>query len=222
MSTRPCEQCGGVFSVDPRKPLQKYCGRACWRVSRLRQVTLACQRCGKAFSIYQARGDAKFCSWECRKDQVKRECPACGQHFEARASAKRLTCSRSCLLRLRAREGRSPRQGQPKRPGEVEKIAVGLERHYAGRPEIHWNYKGGPGAPRGPSWNRQRRLARDRDGHACRLCGRTAESIGRNIPVHHIKPFREFGDAESANHLDNLVCLCQSCHMKVEHGTATL
>jgi predicted HNH restriction endonuclease len=36
------------------------------------------------------------------------------------------------------------------------------------------------------------------------------------LPVHHIKPFREFDHPEEANKPENLIGLCQSCHMKRE------
>jgi predicted HNH restriction endonuclease len=34
--------------------------------------------------------------------------------------------------------------------------------------------------------------------------------------VHHIRPFREFRDSAEANQRENLIGLCQSCHMKTE------
>lgn len=72
---------------------------------------------------------------------------------------------------------------------------------------------GGPQTYRGRSWRKARLLAVKRDKGVCQHCGKV---VGDSIPVHHIQPYREFETPEAANTLDNLVCLCQSCHMKRE------
>ncbi len=72
---------------------------------------------------------------------------------------------------------------------------------------------GGKQTYRGRTWHAARLLAIERDKGTCRLCGRI---IGNSIPVHHVRPFRDFPTTEAANSLDNLICLCQSCHMKQE------
>ena len=59
----------------------------------------------------------------------------------------------------------------------------------------------------GLSWKVQRRLAWERDKFECQHCG---EKKNRKPDVHHIKPWMN-----SLSHaLDNLICLCQSCHLK--------
>jgi DEAD/DEAH box helicase domain-containing protein len=75
---------------------------------------------------------------------------------------------------------------------------------------------------RGPNWDAQRNLARDRDAHRCRHCG-APERPNRTHDVHHIEPFRTFGYVRGkneayleANRLENLVTLCPSCHSRVE------
>lgn len=66
----------------------------------------------------------------------------------------------------------------------------------------------------GPSWPRQRDLARARDGYRCQVC--TAPEQGRAHHVHHKTPFRSFANPEQANQLSNLVTLCPSCHRQAE------
>jgi DEAD/DEAH box helicase domain-containing protein len=75
---------------------------------------------------------------------------------------------------------------------------------------------------RGPNWEAQRNLARERDGLRCRHCG-APERTNRAHDVHHIEPFRNFGYVRGkndhylqANRLENLVTLCPSCHRRVE------
>jgi len=79
---------------------------------------------------------------------------------------------------------------------------------------------------RGPNWDEQRNLARQRDGFRCRHCG-TAETPGHPHHVHHIRPFREFGYVPGrnenyiqANVLGNLATLCPVCHHRAEAGQA--
>jgi endogenous inhibitor of DNA gyrase (YacG/DUF329 family) len=89
------------------------------------------------------------------------------------------------------------------------------------------NWQGGVQIPNyGLNWDRQRRRAMKRDANTCRRCGKTIDELGREVDVHHIRPFKFFvlehdGDIEAAAHagnrLENLICYCRSCHMTVEH-----
>lgn len=220
MTINTCQQCLSSFAANPKALGQKFCSRECWRLSRIRQVSRTCERCGKVFSVYQARRHARFCSWECHTAKVTKGCLVCGATITVKQSAgpKRLTCSRRCRAILQNMEHRSPRQGQEKSAEERQKISEGLRKYYKWSPAKHWNYQGGPWPSRRGGWLKQRDAARERDGNTCRACLKSAASLGRNIPVHHIKPYREFPDPESANDLANLISLCQSCHMKAEHG----
>jgi 5-methylcytosine-specific restriction endonuclease McrA len=47
-------------------------------------------------------------------------------------------------------------------------------------------------------------------------CARCEQHVGSSLPVHHIIPFRCFESWDDANRRDNLVGMCQSCHMKTE------
>ena len=74
----------------------------------------------------------------------------------------------------------------------------------------------------GPSWPGARESARTRDSHLCRQCN-APEKLGRAHDVHHIRPFREFGynpgenrQDIQANHIDNLITLCPTCHHRAE------
>jgi DEAD/DEAH box helicase domain-containing protein len=66
----------------------------------------------------------------------------------------------------------------------------------------------------GPNWLRQRDLARQRDGFRCQSCG--ALETRQSHHVHHKVPFRNFTSFVMANHLENLITLCPSCHKKAE------
>ncbi len=66
----------------------------------------------------------------------------------------------------------------------------------------------------GTNWDRQKRLARQRDNYQCQLCG--VPEIEQAHPVHHKIPFRLFMNPQEANRLENLITLCPACHRKVE------
>ena len=77
----------------------------------------------------------------------------------------------------------------------------------------------------GPDWPAQRDAARARDGYRCRHCG-APERPDRQHDVHHLTPLATFSHLPAsdrfrlANHLDNLITLCPSCHRLAEraHG----
>lgn len=76
-------------------------------------------------------------------------------------------------------------------------------------------YKGGWIKDRGPDWLRVRKNILERDNYCCRHCGMTQkESRAKRhaLSIHHIIPWRVSHD----NGPDNLLTLCQSCHMKEE------
>jgi 5-methylcytosine-specific restriction endonuclease McrA len=70
----------------------------------------------------------------------------------------------------------------------------------------------------GGNWLTQRRRARERDGFRCQECGIDEREYGQELSVHHIKPFVYFETYEDANHLDNLLSLCEPCHRKIHSG----
>ena len=53
-----------------------------------------------------------------------------------------------------------------------------------------------------------------RDQFTCQLCGIQTEE--KSLQVHHIVPFRNFANLESANQPENLITLCKNCHHRVE------
>lgn len=83
--------------------------------------------------------------------------------------------------------------------------------HESGENSPFW--VGGPQTYRGKGWIAARSAVVERQSGICASCGK---HVGKSLPVHHIKPFREFATPEKANSADNLVGLCQSCHMRLE------
>jgi len=72
------------------------------------------------------------------------------------------------------------------------------------------SWLGGHTQYRGKNWQTQRKKALQRDNYSCQLCNTSTKL------VHHMKPYQLFDDYKQANHLDNLISLCQGCHGKEE------
>ena len=218
---RLCEICGQEFTTYPSRIKighGKTCSRKCqakWQsIHRQGQnskpkIALICEACGSEFLVIPSRTDARFCSRECKyighsKDisgknhwawkGKKAKCQNCGQEFHVKPYILKRDegkfCSMACY-----------NAAKPIR--------------FSGNNNPRW--RGGISLPyRGSNWQRQRRQARRRDGYTCQLCGISEDDLGRQLDVHHIKPFSTFHDYISANKLENLICLCHECHGKVE------
>lgn len=80
----------------------------------------------------------------------------------------------------------------------------------------HYNWQGGI-TPltrrriRGIFWKQIANEIRKRDNNICQICG--LKGNGKKLPVHHIIPFRISKD----NNFNNLITVCQPCHMKLEN-----
>lgn len=83
--------------------------------------------------------------------------------------------------------------------------------------EEHHLWKGGCHSYYGPTWYEQREKAMERDEYQCRDCGMDAEEhlsvFDEDLHVHHIERFDENEPSEPQHRLENLVTLCQSCHL---------
>ncbi len=69
----------------------------------------------------------------------------------------------------------------------------------------------------GENWEEIRQQVLKRDAYRCSLCGKPG-SPALPLHVHHKKPFRAFSDPAAANHLSNLITLCEPCHQRVEQA----
>jgi hypothetical protein len=212
-----CPECGKVFEYHQSWP-RKYCSNACKGKANIGNIkhyapsryATTCETCGKQYETTPGQTRGRFCSRRCHGDWLKRQpgftigkkfgrakrlpepslvaCKICGEMFLTKPShlPRRKCCSKVCL-----------------------------GKHHAQTTTGHNNpqWKGGYQRYYGPSWHEARRQARARD-KVCADCGKTPEEAGRELDVHHIVPFRVFGRSRhtEANHLDNLVCLCNTCH----------
>jgi len=205
-----CLNCGKVF----RKcgPNVSCCSPSCGkqyqnRDLQRRETTVKCAICGKEFTKRtidcektEKRNGKHYCSQECMgesfKDRITLICSQCGKEFQRARSGvdlnnKHYFCSKEC------------------QKINTDYILKGID---------HYGYKTGKTCyKRGENWLKVRRAVYERDNNTCQICGRTQEEVGKKLSVHHIKPYRLFGNYEEANNLENLITLCQSCHMIEEY-----
>ena len=199
-------------------------------------ITKTCEMCGKPFDVRNYRvNTARFCS------------RSCGGKWQAQTYLNKKP--KTYMLGNKLRKGLRPTnaftseqvrgENNPKWVEPVELTCLQCGKLFYLKPwivrqsnrlfctakcrytwnkgENHWHYLGGYDGYRGRSWLTQRALAVTRDNGTCQACGKIE---GDSIPVHHIRPYRTFETEQEANDLENLICLCQSCHMKREYAEA--
>ena len=76
--------------------------------------------------------------------------------------------------------------------------------------KIHPNWRGGISfEPYGLEFNNElKEQIRARDNHTCQECGYTQDQLKYKLHIHHIDYNK------TNNHLDNLISLCNSCHVQ--------
>lgn len=74
-----------------------------------------------------------------------------------------------------------------------------------------------------PNWETKRKRRLEIDDYECQDCGVTENEYYRSLDVHHHTKREEFVnddgsvDWDEANAMDNLISLCQGCHVKRHH-----
>ena len=199
MVEKTCEVCGEIFFVKPyRAHKARFCSFACggkWHMANrvMRGPDLTGNKLRSGLSPTN-KGKPSLTKGKRLVQYGQYECSYCGKLFDIapwiarqnNTKSGKRFCSKQCHSQYMA-ENES---------GANSSLWVGGITTY-----------------RGKGWLIARTAAVERNGGICQKCGKV---IGKSIPVHHIIPFREFDAKEEANSLENLICLCQSCHMKHE------
>jgi hypothetical protein len=89
-----------------------------------------------------------------------------------------------------------------------------LEFREAHSGENHWNWQDGISKePYSQEWdNYLKGQIRERDGYICQVCLKPQKGLKRKLDIHHIDYDKKNCDS------DNLISLCQSCHMKTNRN----
>jgi hypothetical protein len=201
--TLVCYRCNSNFlrsnsHVEFKKIIgnkKSYCSRECYLESHSSRVLKKCHRCSKSYSIPKHR-DIKtinlfYCSNECKKNSIKIKCSYCKKEFIKKRSTikKNNYCSQKCMGKY------------------FSKYNVG---------ENSNSWLGGWIKYYGSNWTIMRNKRRKIDKYKCQICGISENK--KSHDVRHIIPFRIFGKVRylEANNIDNLITLCNICHLKIE------
>lgn len=240
-----CDYCNQPFHAyrgPSRKTPPRYCSRACHDKGWAKAQTFICEECNKPFNacITEARNNPRFCSRGCRNKNVASIvdviCQECGKVFRTNSSFNRKYCSKKCTGKhsyMALRKKAMSSQTSEDRFCPVCNNALNRRQRSGGRIFCsrecwhRWGVEHGTfcikeqadnAGYRGPNWQQQRRNARARDDYTCQRCGITELTLGVQLSVHHIIPFKSFSldNYVAANALENLLCLCESCHGIIE------
>lgn len=231
----PCKTCGESFKARPERKNPQFCSRQC----QCNYGKIPCPVCNKLFKPDRdSRSKTNTCSRECRgilrRKKVKVLCRNCGKSFDrcpSKIKSEDTFCSQQCKQTFWRGDNHASYVS-------LECVCATCGKHFVR------NYSKikskdtfcsrqcsslsqvipGTSEYRGPNWKEQRRKARKRDDYTCQGCGIHQKQYGKALDVHHIVPFRDFGvdNYLQANHLENLVSLCKTCHMLTERGNRTL
>lgn len=204
-----CAECGQEFTARRTKdrPNPKFCSRACRNKNIAAIIDFVCPECGIVFQRHQSVY-TRYCSKTCagkhsyvvqhNPKYEERHCRHCGEVMAGKGAwRRRQFCDTTCRT---AHAEDIPREDY-----------LEILRIEDAEMQVVLGY-------RGDNWPQQRRNARHRDHYRCQRCGKHERELGRELSVHHIRPFREFGleNYKVANTLSNLVSLCSPCHKHVE------
>lgn len=219
-----CVVCERVFDRSA-KLRPKYCGMVCRDAGK--SIEKECLVCAAKFVVWISHARRKFCSRTCKGIASRAErspCAVCGRPFLATKHRPAKYCSRACSARRR-------KITQTKPCSVCFKPVTRQHKQFNARYRVYCSkdceasartgaashlWRGGCGDKRGASWHIQRNRARKRDGYCCQRCGLSETDYGRQLDVHHLKPFRLFTDHVEANQLSNLLSVCFPCHVVLE------
>lgn len=206
-----CEDCERTF---PTKRGWRHHRKQVHNVDTRPEIT--CVICGETKKIdpnLEQKSERHFCSQDCvgewlsqnlsgadnpqYKENIELTCVVCGEPYSVTpARSDSICCSVSCR-------------------GEY------VSKNYSGEDSAQW--KGGSVRYYGENWHEQRKKALERDEYTCQSCGKDMSEGVRDPDVHHIKRLGYYKEKynepkwwELGNRLENLVCLCRTCHNKWE------
>lgn len=230
-----CEHCQQpfervVYPSSARQSQFRFCSPTCRNKARVKRE-IPCPVCGRPFKPYQhgKRDKPKqFCSQYCAniaatgkkrprlwtKELDEQLIDLYPNHLpQETAAIMGLSISqiqaRATILKIHLKA-----ELQKINSKRVNSLRMTLNNPGKGRPRIkHREYY------RGSNWHIQRAKTLERDGYRCQVCNKKIGIKQRDYGIHHITPFRDFGDDYvNANRLSNLITLCRRCHAQVECG----
>lgn len=212
-----CGYCQVEFEC-PRYRAEKnansYCCKECFDLAHASAMIEECSICGKPFTTVASRRKrgGRYCSMDCSAKAYSKNFKGEKHPLYKRIETTCDQCGETVFITPRRYETYSAHFCSGECADAFHSAAISGANH------PFWT--GGKVHYRGPNWEQQRKKARKRDGYKCQHCGKTEKQLNRQLDVHHVIDFKEFGVEryEEANQLQNLICLCQDCHRHAGHG----
>ena len=205
LPNRTCNGCGTDF-YDPKSRLE-YCddcdpnageNNGNWKDAKEKAN---CRRCEKEFSYYPSNKDGVYCSTCVEESDEFLGSPYYEVHDIPRVEKECDQCGAGMtVLQSTLDRGHG-------RFCSHDCLCTWLSERWG---DTDNEYNG--------AWYGVRQAARERDDHKCQNCGADKEELGQEPDVHHVIPVRKFDDSQNAHTIDNVVCLCRSCHRLAETG----
>ena len=172
--------------------------------------------------------------WDCVKRRKTINCVICDESFSIKASINRKTCSRACAYRLRGKINSTLKSRKIiitciECTKEIKVHPCKANRKFCSytcssahnKGANHPSWQGGISPEKNrfgatTEWRNARKIVWKRDNATCQRCKERFNHTSVPYEVHHIKPFR-FVDTRLT--IDNLILLCDPCHIWV-HSNA--
>lgn len=202
------------------------------RMSRqVKRIEKACEECGHLIlitTLENNRRRGRFCSARCLglsnarkmnavhprsdewRDKLRKAFHPSGEQHPQFVRPLIFTC-KNCNANFTKKPWQVRRKGCTSSYCSSECRNHFRKEHQSGKASPFWT--GGVSRKRGALWHITRKLVVKRQNGNCASC---KKHIGHRLAVHHVIPFREWCSAIDANHISNLIGLCQSCHMRLE------
>lgn len=184
------------------------------KLSAKKSINKLCETCKKEFSYYPSTyKKRRFCSKKC--DNIAKKTERLGMKFsvEHRENLRLAHIGKVGYWKDKKRSPEDIKKFRISHLGKKQSNETILKRIKKGKE--HYNWQGGitpltRKRTRGFFWKQTANKIRERDNNTCQLC--KFEGNGKKLPVHHIIPFK----VSKNNKPNNLITLCQSCHVKLE------
>ena len=196
-----CDECKPPRSGEPR-----------WKHGN---TEASCVECGATFLYYPSEKRGLYCPACVQDDDVRCKPPDTGD----KSGRSTVSCAQ-CRAPLSVHAYKAAAQDHHYCDRDCYAAWLGRARReegvWAESDNPNWHDGGDRDQRYGAGWPSARNRALDRDEYTCQRCGASRSVLGRNPDVHHVEPVRTFDDPADAHTLDNLVCLCRTCHLEVE------
>lgn len=227
---KQCEHCGKEMQLPPSVAKRKrFCSIDCLNRSQYALTDVKCQQCDRIFQLTPFKAqNRRFCSIQCQSEfhhiskSETLKCEWCAKEYTRpkcrQKDGERHFCCKECKYLGLRKEGTRVQSICAHCGKDYQTTIHQIEKRggkFCSRECMDAKHRTRP-EPKAFYWRKTAAQVRKRDNFTCQRCGKIQKRPG--LDVHHIIPARLFGidNLTQANHPDNLISLCRSCHKIIE------